>query len=156
MKGLSTREAIADALYRCVQGLDTYDEALFRSALVDLKDFKFGFNGSELKGEGVIMDAVFHFVGPMATTHSLSNIRIDVESDAAEIASMTAYAIAVHYRKGEGIDPTTSHLTAGAIYDLDLIKDKSDGQWKIQNWGVKLLWRSGDASIVAREDFSVE
>lgn len=32
---LSSREAIADAIYRCVLGLDTNDSALFDSALED-------------------------------------------------------------------------------------------------------------------------
>src|SRR6202012_6248769 len=111
LTGLSTREAIADALYRSVQGIDTNDLSLFKSGMVDLKEFKFEMNGIEMQGEDVIIGAVLNFVGPMDTTHNISNIRIDVKDDAADTASMTAYAVAQHYKKGDGPDPTTAKLT---------------------------------------------
>jgi len=153
--GLSTREAIADALYRCVQGIDTNDLTMFKSSVIDLNKFKLDMNGAEIQGEEIIMEAVFNFVGPMDTTHTISNIRIDVEDDAADTASMTAYAVARHHRQGEGMDPTTPHFTSGGIYTLDLIKDSNDGAWKVANWAVKFVWCDGDASMMAREGFSL-
>ncbi|KAJ9602558.1 hypothetical protein H2200_013101 [Cladophialophora chaetospira] len=153
LKGLTTREAIADAAYRAVQGIDTYDLDLFKSALVDLNELSFEMNGVQMQGEDVILDSVFNFVGPLPTTHSLSNIRIDVDNDTADRACMTAYAVAVHYRKDEGMDPTTQHFTSAGIYTMDMIKDSNDGLWKIKKWAVKFVWFDGDRSITAREGF---
>lgn len=150
LTGLTTREAIADALYRGVQGIDTNDLSLFKSALVDLKEFRFQMAGAEMQGEDVIMNDMWNFVGPMATTHTISNIRIDVKDDAATTATMTAYAVARHQKNGTGEDPTSPHLTAGGIYTLDLMRDSNDGLWKMKRWAVDTIWRDGDASVMAR------
>ena len=149
LKGLTTREAIADSLYRGVQGIDTNDLPLFLSACIPLKDFTFTMDGAEMRGEEDIMDKIFNFVGPMDTTHTISNIRIDVDGDDATEASMTAYAVAQHYRKGDGPDPSAERLMAGAMYDVALIKDKTDGLWKMTNWGLKLIWRDGNGEVMS-------
>lgn len=91
----------------------------------------------------------------MDTTHFISNIRIDVKDDAADTASMTAYAVAQHYRKGEGYDPSTPNLMSGGIYTLDMVKDKNDGLWKIRKWGANMIWRQGDRAVTEREGFSI-
>jgi hypothetical protein len=156
LTGLSTREAIADALYRGVQGIDTNNVSLFKSALVDLKEFTFEVNGFGLQGEEAVMGTIFNFVGPMDTLHTISNIRIDVKDDAADTAVMTAYAVARHHRKGEGPDPTTPHLTTGGIYTLDLVQDRSDGLWKARKWAANFIWRDGDESVTAREGFPTQ
>ena len=152
LTGLTTREAISDALYRAVLGIDTNDLSLFKSAVVDLQEFSFQMNGgAEMKGEDAIMGGMFNFVGPMATTHSISNIRIEVKDDVATTASMTANAVARHQRQGTGEDPTAPHLTAGGIYTVDLVKDSSDGLWKMKKWVLNTIWRDGDASVMARD-----
>jgi len=150
LKGLTTREAIADALYRGVQGLDTNDLPLFLSACIPLKDFVFAIDGAEMKGEDFIMEKMFNFIGPMDTTHSISNIRIDVAGDDATEATMTAYGTAQHYRKGDGPDPSTKRLITGGIYDMKLVKDQADGLWKMARWEAKLIWRDGDGDVMAQ------
>lgn len=60
LTGLTTREAIADALYRCVQGLDVNDIQLAKSGMIDLKEFSFEINGFEMKGEDLIVRAPNH------------------------------------------------------------------------------------------------
>ena len=153
LTGLTTREAIADALYRAVLGIDTNDLPLFKSACVDLKDFTFAINNSEMAGEmtgeDFVLGKMFNSVGPMDTTHTISNIRIDVRGEEAEEASMTCHAVAQHYRKGEGPDPSTKKLVSGGIYDVELVKDGSDGLWKMKRWALNLVWREGDAEVMA-------
>ncbi|KAK9233732.1 SnoaL-like domain-containing protein [Lipomyces kononenkoae] len=138
LTGLTTREAIADALYRGVLGLDTNDFAMFKSALVEGKDTCFDLNGTILNGMDEINYKIFNFIGPLDTTHTVSNIRVDVK-DGEDTASMTAYAVAQHYKPGEGCAPAARRLLTGGLYFIDLVRDSSDALWKIRKWTLKSI-----------------
>lgn len=148
---LTTREAVADALYRCCLGLDCNDYDMVESSLAEGDDLTMEVKGRfGLKGRDQIKKYIFDFIGPLDTTHHISNVRVDVK-DGADTATMSAYAVAQHYRAGEGPDPTASRLMTGAIYMLDLVKDSKDGLWKIKKWSAKMVWREGDDSITKRD-----
>lgn len=149
LTSLTPREAITDALYRAVIGLDANDLALFESAWVQGKDACFDLNGTIFDGMEAICDNVFTLIGPLDTTHTISNVRVDVK-EGADAAFMTAYALAQHYRVGEGNDPASKRLLSGSIYFIDLTKDSSDGLWKVKKWTMKIIWVEGDMSIVTK------
>lgn len=98
---LSDREAIPDALYRSIIGLDSNDKTIFESAWH--QDAQFIFDGTPpIEGLAAILDTTFQLIGVgLDTTHMVSNVRIDLK-DGADTAKMTAHALAQHYRKGEG------------------------------------------------------
>ncbi|KAK6376093.1 hypothetical protein LTS17_007344 [Exophiala oligosperma] len=145
---LTTRESIVDALYRAIQGLDTNDRALFQSAVTDDMTMEIPFVGS-ISGPGI--DKMFEGVGPMDTTHAISNVRVHVEED-SKTATVTAYAVAQHFKAGEGSDPTSPNLLAGAMYTLALVKDDSQDLWKVKKWVAEIKWRQGDPSIMTWRD----
>lgn len=147
LTSLTAREAIADALYRCVYGLDTNNIELFESAWAKSPDVCLDMNGTVHSGMDSIRDKVFNPIGPLDTTHTISNMRVDVQ-DGAKAAKMTAYALAQHFRAGEGLDLTSKHLMSGGIYSIDLTHDSHDGLWKVVKWAIKFVWLEGDMSIV--------
>lgn len=146
---LSDRDAILDALYRSIIGLDTADKAMFESAWH--KDATFAFDETTpVQGLDAILGSTFKYIGEaLDTTHCVSNTRIDVK-DGATTAVVTAHALAHHYRKGEGRNPTASGFLTGNTYSIDLSKDQGDGLWKMTRFHLQMRWCEGDPSIVGQ------
>lgn len=148
LASLTEREAITDALYRAVIGLDTADQALFNSAMTD--DTFLELAGHELSGRDAVNSGMYDFIATLTTTHHLSNIRVDVKPGASE-AKVTATAIAQHCRPGpEGAAPGAQKFLAGTMYYIDVVKDAKDELWKAKKWVLKVMWREGDESIMGR------
>lgn len=145
LSGLTTREAIQDAIFRAVTAIDIDDLALFDSAFT--RDTVFDLAGYRMDGIEAVTNGCFHGVAKLDTTHFINNIRIDVK-EGATTAKLTATALAQHYRPGEGVKPGSERFLAGSLYDIDLVKE-SDGVWRIKVWNLKIVWGEGDRSIVA-------
>src|SRR6202012_909960 len=102
--GLTPREAASDALYRFTQALDDNDSTLLRSsvtldAMVDRSGLSPG-TGRDLpptQGIELIDRFVLGTIGPMDTSHHVSNIRVKLDQDEKE-AEVTCYVIAEHYK----------------------------------------------------------
>ncbi|KAH8912744.1 hypothetical protein BR93DRAFT_922707 [Coniochaeta sp. PMI_546] len=146
---LPDREAIPDALYRSIIGLDTNDQNIFESAWH--KDATFVYDEfPPAQGLDAILGSTFQYVGAgLDTTHFVSNVRVDVK-DGADTATMTAHALAQHYRKDEGRNPKAPRYMTGNMYLIDLAKDNTEGLWKMTRLEIKVIWREGDASIVGQ------
>lgn len=142
----STHEAMNDALLRAVLAIDTNDIDLFKSAISDPDTAVFEMNGNATTGLDAIINGMFNTVGPLDTTHFLTNTRIVAENN--NTAIITCSALAQHYRTGEGLQPETDRLLSGSLYRVDIVKDGEDGLWKIKKWSMKLVWVEGDRSIV--------
>lgn len=147
--GLPDREAIPDALYRSILGLDTSDKTIFESAWH--KDATFIYEGMEpTHGRDNILNTTFQFIGAgLDTTHLVSNIRLDFK-DGATTAKFTAHAMAQHYRKGEGRNPSATRFLTGNLYWVELAKDESDGLWKMTKLDIKINWCEGDTSVLGQ------
>lgn len=146
LSALTTREAVADALYRAVLAFDTDDQALLDSALA--LDAVFDLDGRIMNGLDAIHSECFATVSKLDTTHFISNVRINVVEGASE-ASMTASALSQHFRPGAGKTPGATNLMAGSLYFIDLVKDEVDGLWKMKNWKMKLIWSNGDWGVMS-------
>ncbi|KAL3472270.1 hypothetical protein BJX99DRAFT_235851 [Aspergillus californicus] len=140
---LNPREAITDALYRCLIGIDLNDAALFDSAWTPTSTF--ANNGKVSAGLEAIHTDMFDRVAAMDTTHYPNNIRINIAEDGVN-ASLTATVLAQHYRPGKGMEPGQTRLLAGAFYSVDLVKDGE--VWKIQTFDMKLSWAEGDWGVM--------
>ena len=147
LTALNPREAIADALHRCVLGMDNKDRELFESACVKDDSMTITAGPIQLEGWAAIND-FFGILSGVTTTHITSNIRIEVEDSAANTASMTAHAIAYHVRPEDALKPEDTSYTASNLYFIDLIKDSNDGLWKIKKWVFKVLWTTGHRSVL--------
>lgn len=150
--GLTPREAAADAVYRLCQALDFNDKDLLRSAFVEDAVYDMKGISSEMpeqKGVENIVNGVLAHVGPMATSHNISNLRVklDEKQDQAEVA---CYCIAQHFRSGEGHDPSKrDYLLYGTMYWADVVKtgDGEDALWKMRRFEIHLMWCEGDQSV---------
>lgn len=142
---LTGREAIADALYRGVLGLDTNDAALFDSAFTQTA--KFTINGQISEGLPAIHENCFNLISKLDTTHFITNTRINIDESCSK-ASMTASALSNHFRGGKGMQPEQPRLMAGSLYYLDLVKG-SDGTWKIEDWKMQSTWAEGDWAVMS-------
>lgn len=147
VNSFSPRDAITDSIYRAVIGLDTNDLTLFESAWINKEDAVFTMNGSSTKGLDAINDSTFKHIGPLDTTYFITNTRISMENG-ANAAVLTAYALAQHYKTGEGFTPDAKRLLSGSMYQIDVVKDEKDGLWKMKEWAMKIVWVEGDMSIV--------
>ncbi len=148
LSDLNPREAVADALYRAILGIDSSDRAMFESGCVTdetavLETGKFNLQGWEAIGK--LFDRAF----ALTTTHFATNLRIQIKDE--KTASLTANVIAYHVKPGTEHDKEDTSYTAGTMYDLDLVKDAKDGLWKIRKWGIKSNWSTGDRSILHGE-----
>jgi len=125
---------------------------MFQSSLAKGEDISMELKGSMgVKGPDQIKQFISGFIGPLDTTHHVSNVRVDIQ-DGGDTVILSAYAVAQHYREGEGLDPASAHSMSGAIFVVDLIKDSKDDLWKIKKRSAQhgLAGRDGDGSIVAR------
>ena len=143
---LTDREAIADALYRAVLAFDHADEALLRSALTE--DISAEMPGVvTTNGIQEVKEAVYDRVSKLDTTHFLSNVRVNVESDTT--AKVSCSAMAQHCPTGQGMDPSSRKFTSGALYFANVVK--VDELWKIKNWKAQMIWFDGDRSVMSGE-----
>ena len=146
LSGLTTREAIADAVYRAIAAWDENDASLLESAMVP--DCVFEVMGQQIVGLDEIKQKNFNHVAAMDTTHFITNMRIDVKDDAATTASLTANALAQHYPTGTGATEQDRRLLIGSKYCVQLVKDENDGLWKAKHFELKVVWREGDRSVL--------
>lgn len=144
---LPTREAIPDALYRSIMGLDTADQEIFTSAWH--KDATFAFDDTPpTEGRDAILASTFQWIGAgLDTTHTIGNVRLS-HKEGDKTASFNAHAIAQHYRKGEARVPQSPRYLTGSIYSIDAALDETDGLWKITKFHMKVIWAEGDGSVL--------
>jgi len=146
LTSLTSREAVADTLYRCILGIDTNDRDLFESACLKEESTTVVAGPNTIQGWNAIsqyMSRVFLVV----TTHYITNIRVELK-DNANAAFMTAHAIAYHIRPDDAFKPEDTSYTVGGLYFIDLVKDSTDGWWKIKRWEMKIQWTSGDKAVL--------
>jgi hypothetical protein len=122
LTSLTPREAIVDALYRAIIGFDRNDVSIFNSAFAG-EDVIFELHADErriINGLSTIRTQVLDNVGPMDTTHMISNVRVNVNHGASN-ASLTAYALAQHCPPGKGREPDAPKYLVGGEYSIDLV-----------------------------------
>jgi SnoaL-like domain len=146
LTSLTPREAIADALYRAVIAFDRNDVAIFNSAFAG-EDVSLGSEDRSITSLSDLRTLVLDHVGPMDTSHMISNIRID-HKEGEKTASLTAYALAQHCPPGRGKEPDGPKYLVAGEYSMELVRDEGDGLWKIKKWLLDVIWRQGDASVM--------
>lgn len=150
LSSLSPREAITDALYRAISGFDHNDVSMFNSAFISSEeDVIFDLSGTMFNGLESIRKGLLDFVGPMDTTHLISNVRVDLK-DGEKKGRLGCYALAQHCEPGKGAEVDGKKYLAASEYWIDLVQDEKDGSWKIKTWVMKIIWTQGDASVLQR------
>ncbi|CAI6094243.1 hypothetical protein V2G26_004698 [Clonostachys chloroleuca] len=148
LESLTPREAIVDVLSRVAIACDLNDLELFNSVWAG-EDASAEIHDGELKALpnlALIRKHIFEMVGPMDTTHNVSNVRVDLK-DGANTAFLTATSLAQHCPPGRGREPDGPKFLVGGQYSLDLVKNDAN-EWKIKKFGLKVIWREGDPSVM--------
>jgi hypothetical protein len=144
LTSLNPREAVTDALYRCLLGIDSNDRGMFESACLKDESMSVVAGPINLESWNVVND-FFQRLFTLITTHITSNIRIEMK-DGEDTASLTAHAIAYHVRPDDAYKEEDTSYTAWNLYSIDLVKDGS--LWKIKEWEIKTLRTTGDRAVI--------
>ncbi|KAE8148675.1 hypothetical protein BDV25DRAFT_157791 [Aspergillus avenaceus] len=148
LPALSEREAIVDAINRALLSFDAPDLSLFKSSFTE--DAVLDLDGRVMNGIDALRAECWDRISKLDTTHTVSNLRVShVPGESA--AHVLATVMAQHYREGQGKQEGTSYLLAGCLYFVDVVKDESDGLWKVKHWRVKFNWIEGDWGVVRGE-----
>ncbi|KAI3327115.1 hypothetical protein HD806DRAFT_550721 [Xylariaceae sp. AK1471] len=136
-----------EALYRFFAGIDLRDQDLLTSALANdaISDFrlaaaKAGLEYPVLQGRANIAAALSSSLAQLDTTHSLSNPRVTVDGDKADLEAMVE---AQHLPRN---DPSRHYLMKNR-YKVELVR--SGHVWLVQHITVDNVWRTGDLAVMS-------
>jgi FAD/FMN-containing dehydrogenase len=148
---IEDRLGVADVLHRYTEGLDLGDAellgaALTEDAVVDLTPAteRLGMAFPVLQPRSAVIEALMTYVGPLDTSHSITNLQVDVAGDEA---TARCYCQGRHFLPGEGPDPAaTRHALMMSRYDVALRRGP-DG-WRIAHLKISLAWFEGDPLVL--------
>ena len=150
MSNESDRYEIADALHRFAFGLDHGDADSLSSALTEdcVLDFrpagkKLGLDFGKLTGRQAIVDALIPLLGPLDTSHTVSNLQIEISEDAA---TLYCYVLAQHFMPREGPRPGSENALLMNRYDCQLVRDGQ--KWRFRQMIIDNAWAQGNPEIL--------
>ena len=144
------RYEIADALHRYCFGLDHGDSDSLASALTE--DCIFDFRPASkrlhldfplITGRQSILDSVMPLIGPLDTSHSASNIQIEISDDSA---TLSAYVMSQHFMPREGAKRGAEHALLMNRYEGELLRDGT--KWRFKRITISNAWSQGDPEIL--------
>jgi hypothetical protein len=147
LASLSDRLDVVDALYRFGAGQDLHDEALFASAFDDddaALDFVqparlLGVELPVFRGKLHIVGSIMAAVARLDTTHTVTNPRVQLDGDAAELFALVEAQHLPH-------DDHCRHLLLKNIYRVRL--RRHDQGWRIRHLHIHTVWKTGDARVL--------
>lgn len=84
----------------------------------------------------------------LVTSHVTSNVRVEVK-EGADSASLTNHTLAYHVLPEDTFKKEDTSYTVSCLYSMDLVKNATDGLWKIKKWDFNILWTTGDRAITS-------
>jgi hypothetical protein len=144
------RFEIADALHRYAFGLDHGDADSLESALTEDCRFDFRPAGKKLEidfpllmGRDAILHGVLPLIGPLDTSHSVSNLQIEITGDTA---SLYAYVLSQHFLPREGSRRGSEYALLMNRYDCNLMRDRD--KWRFKRMIIDNVWALGNPEIL--------
>ena len=144
------RFEIADALHRYAFGLDHGDPDSLASALTEDCRFDFTPAGRKLgidfpvvTGRDAILKAVLPLIGPLDTSHTASNLQIEISGDSA---TLYAYVMSQHFMPREGSRRGSEFALLMNRYDCELARDGQ--RWRFRRVKIDNAWAQGDPEIL--------
>jgi ketosteroid isomerase-like protein len=144
------RYEIADTMYRYAFGLDHGDADSLASAFTEdcILDFrpagsKLGIEFPQLTGRQAILDALLPFLGPLDTTHTASNLQIEISGDSA---TLYGYVMSQHFMPREGARRGSENALLMNRYDCELARDGQ--KWRFKRVTIDNAWMQGDPEIL--------
>jgi hypothetical protein len=144
------RYEIADTLHRYAFGLDHNHPDSLASALSEdcVLDFrpagkKLHLDFPLITGRQAILDSVLPLIGPLDTSHSATNLQIDVSDDSA---TLSAYVMAQHFMPHQGSRRGAENALLMNRYHCELVRDAR--QWRFKRISIDNAWSQGDPEIL--------
>jgi ketosteroid isomerase-like protein len=144
------RYEIADALHRYAFGLDHGDADSLASALTEdcVFDFtpagrKLGLDFPKLTGRDAIVEALIPLLGPLDTSHTTSNLQIEISGDSA---TLYAYVMSQHFMPREGSRRGSENALLMNRYDGELARDGQ--KWRFKRVTIDNVWMQGDPEVL--------
>ncbi len=144
------RFEIADALHRYAFGLDHGDADSLASALTEDCRFDFRPAGRKLEidfplltGRDAILNGVLPLIGPLDTSHSVSNLQIEIVGDTA---TLYAYVLSQHFLPREGSRRGSEYALLMNRYDCNLMRDGD--KWRFKRITIDNAWALGNPEIL--------
>src|ERR1700693_35422 len=141
---------IADALHRFAFGLDHGDADSLASAITEDCVLDFRPAGKELRldfpkmtGRQPIVDALIPLLGPLDTSHTVSNVQIEIGEDSA---TLYCYVMAQHFMPRERPRPGSENAVLMNRYDCELLRDGQ--QWRFRRMTIDNTWAQGNPEIL--------
>lgn len=144
------RTEIADTLYRYGFALD--HGAADELASVFTEDCVFDFTPAATKlgiafpvlnGRDELVRTVIPMIGPLDTSHTASNILVEVAGDTA---TMQANLMSQHFMPGDGPRSGSDYALLMNRYEAELVRDGS--KWRFKRIVVDNAWANGDPGIL--------
>jgi ketosteroid isomerase-like protein len=146
----SDRYEIADALHRFAFGIDHGDADSLASTLTEdcVLDFrpagkKLGLDFPKLTGRQAIVDALIPLLGPLDTSHTVTNLQIEISEDSATVY---AYVMAQHFMPRQGPRPGSENALLMNRYDCELVRDGQ--KWRFKKIVIDNAWAQGNPEIL--------
>ncbi len=144
------RYEIADALHRYAFGLDHGDAETLASALAEdcILDFrpadkKLHLNFPLITGRQAILDSVLPLIGPLDTSHTATNLQIEISDDSA---TLSAYVMSQHFMPHQGSRPGAENALLMNRYDCELARDGE--KWRFKRVTIGNAWSQGNPEIL--------
>src|SRR4051812_31810975 len=144
------RYEIADALHRYAFGLDHGDADALGPALAEDCPFDFSRAGKNLRldfpklaGRQAILDHALPLIGPLDTSHSATNLQIEVSGDSA---TLSALVMSQHFMPREGSRRGSENALLMNRYECELVRDGA--KWRFKRITIDNAWCQGDPEIL--------
>lgn len=144
------RFEIADTMHRYAFGLDHGDPDSLASAFTEdcVIDFrsagrKLGLDFPVLTGRDLVVQTLIPMLGPLDTSHTASNLQIEVSGDAA---TLHGYIMSQHFMPGQGSRRGSDYALLMNRYDAELIRDGQ--KWRFKRVTIDNAWADGDPEIL--------
>ena len=154
------RFEIADALHRYAFGLDHDHPDSLASVLTEDCRFDFRPAGRKLRldfplvvGREEILKKVLPLIGPLQTSHTVSNIQMEISGDAA---TLSAYVMSQHFMPLAEPEQGRDFALLMNRYDCELVREPITGGtqgsqgrgWKLKRITIDNAWAQGDPDIL--------
>jgi hypothetical protein len=144
------RYEIADALHRYAFGLDHGDADSLASVFAEDCIFDFTPAGKKveidfpkLTGRRAIVDALIPLLGPLDTSHTVSNLQIEISDDSA---TLSAYVMSQHFMPRQGSRRGSENALLMNRYDCELVRDGQ--KWRFKRVTIDNAWTQGNPEIL--------
>lgn len=141
---------VADAVHRLAWAFDHHNREMFLSAftedgILDNRPLgaRVGLEFPVLEGREAAASAILPMLGPLDTSHTVSNIRI-IFTRKRE-ARLDCNVMAQHFRAGEGPRPDTEYYLMMNLWSAELVH--TDDLWRIRKLVVDCAWATGNIGI---------